>query len=707
MALLAPPMILLVPRLHYASRLRRSLPARDLQFLNGNVIVFGPGGQASILAPEKVEDTPPDSPPIQPSGPGDPNSLQAGGISSDSTVASTKPLLPTPVSSTPVSIQALPSPAPGISSSSPVDSGATSSSPSTSSSATTTTNKSQTSSPQSSETIPPSTSVTSAPSATGSSSAAPIQSAVATTPSPTAASAASSHKTSSGIGIAFGTITAVAFLAALVAFFFRAHRRARQRRRTASSKWPWNDDQGMEEKDIGFGYGVGVGHSSGTGGWDHEPEPVLDAAEPADSYYRTEHGDFHQDLFGSVQFPPGIHVESRGEDSHNQFPNTSPLPPSVVSADFGAQHGSLQIANMVPGDVVLSGDEFSRPATALDMAPQDRVLGTPRELVPGEKPRFLGLHDGGLRVPWGKDTEHGSDDGVSRESNWEPLPFPGDSSARDAGTACEVPSGRASEGWTASLRSNLANALSAVSGGYISGSSQGIEEDKFTSLPRRTKRTSTRNKATRQPLGRDPTTRSTASKLWTLEETAEGAGVVHIRGSHEDVGPTPPLKIATKPAAVLLKSHQKGQLFVPAQSASVTRASSIYSTASASEFDTEPPPRLPSIPPMSRNLSLGGTKNGMSSAEGGTMRRTSQFRKEERMDGRPKVMTRLSSSNCSSGSCGSEVSTSSSERLSDEEKAAQKALRERRRKVMGMGIGRGRVGTLKAVTSRMKSRCKK
>jgi hypothetical protein len=56
--------------------------------------------------------------------------------------------------------------------------------------------------------------------------------------------------------------------------------------------------------------------------------------------------------------------------------------------------GSLRVANLVSGDMLTSGDESSRPPTALD------DVGTPRESSVMLKPRYLSLNGSGLDVPW-------------------------------------------------------------------------------------------------------------------------------------------------------------------------------------------------------------------------------------------------------------------------------------------------------------------
>ena len=81
------------------------------------------------------------------------------------------------------------------------------------------------------------------------------------------------------------------------------------------------------------------------------------------------------------------------------YPTVRPLPLELRHSDTSVPGvmqdiGSLRVANLVAGDILTSGDESSRPATALD------DVGTPRESSVMLKPRYLGLNGSGLNVPW-------------------------------------------------------------------------------------------------------------------------------------------------------------------------------------------------------------------------------------------------------------------------------------------------------------------
>jgi hypothetical protein len=84
---------------------------------------------------------------------------------------------------------------------------------------------------------------------------------------------------------------------------------------------------------------------------------------------------------------------------HDPNPTVCPLPLELRQLDTSVPGlmqdvGSLHVANLVAGDILTSGDESSRPPTALD------DVGTPRESNLMLRPRYLSLNGSGLDVPW-------------------------------------------------------------------------------------------------------------------------------------------------------------------------------------------------------------------------------------------------------------------------------------------------------------------
>ncbi|EGO20280.1 hypothetical protein SERLADRAFT_477702, partial [Serpula lacrymans var. lacrymans S7.9] len=89
-----------------------------------------------------------------------------------------------------------------------------------------------------------------------------------------------------------------------------------------------------------------------------------------------------------------------------------------------------------------------------------------------------------------------------------------------------------SDGWTSTLKTNFLNALGVMGKSNSSGTD---EDDKFTPVPRRTNSRGGNQPRWNRDFGTHPITRghstsSGVSRLYTLEETGEGMGRVHIRG---------------------------------------------------------------------------------------------------------------------------------------------------------------------------------
>ncbi|PPQ95829.1 hypothetical protein CVT26_015938 [Gymnopilus dilepis] len=107
-----------------------------------------------------------------------------------------------------------------------------------------------------------------------------------------------------------------------------------------------------------------------------------------------------------------------------------------------------------------------------------------------------------------------------------PLPTPG-------GPLPEVHEEVSLESWSASIKAGLATAFNAVAAN-LPNAPRASEEDHFTAFPKRTARKSIRDTFGREGvsgsdgLSREKSMSTTKSKPWTLEETGNGAGIVHI-----------------------------------------------------------------------------------------------------------------------------------------------------------------------------------
>jgi hypothetical protein len=378
--------------------------------------------------------------------------------------------------------------------------------------------------------------------------------------------------------------------------------------------------------------------------------------------------------------------------------------------------GPLQIANMAHGDI----DDLSRPPTRQSTertAPTE--FGTPREQSAGENPRFWGLEAGGLAVPWTSsqlksamaeepttaDFEALMNPFASSQAVAEPehirtswddlprLPTPGMNSSR----AASYGGSDSLEGWATALESDYTSHLKRASGGrsdpenlaskksFAQGhydASEQLGGSKWAEDFRqgRVKRANTGN-----PVASEP---------WTLEETGNGAGVVHIRDpgmrnnhggnqsfsspslttldlDEESIRPADVMCGATRESRTPLiarrklkagvdKQRRHGSLISTARGGTISRERSAESNESSKDgyFSEMARPMSSRIPGFSKADTMHPFKT-----------------KEATLDrSRPTHMTHSSSSNSSSASIGLGLGFGFTDRLDD------KALLERRKR---------------------------
>jgi len=297
--------------------------------------------------------------------------------------------------------------------------------------------------------------------------------------------------------------------------------------------------------------------------------------------------------------------------------------------------GSLHVTNLIAEDILTSGDESSRPPTALD------DVGTPRASIAMFKPRYLSLNGSRPDIPWVQKTTAEPESQQELEPKREGMLMDptsslnnnqwkerlGCSSARSAEFQ-DLPTGTI-EGWRDSLRNNIANAF----GAYTSA----------VPAPVRTRVTTydwqhTATTATATPVvDRARSTTSTTSKPWTLEETRDGAGIVHIRG-------VPDTTMASYPSSSST-SRSAGSRALP------PTPSSLHSSHPRASLI---PPVLPHVLPMPqvpRSTTSASCSTSMR-REHGSRRRRAQGQGQ----GRPRLRVRRSESSVSEAtSVGSDV----------------------------------------------------
>ncbi|KAI0041663.1 hypothetical protein FA95DRAFT_671979 [Auriscalpium vulgare] len=263
----------------------------------------------------------------------------------------------------------------------------------------------------------------------------------ATTSAPTSApttpitiSAKSPHGVSFYAGLALAGIAALAVILTLFMWWFRIRRRTR-RRPWETHWWRRPDDDSGEPSTA----------ETQRNWWQPLDEPS--AGEP---------------VLGNTMFDPPTPEDpfrdpvmashAGAVDTANPARHDSPCPAlKVIPVEFQVSDatvpditqdlGTLGLTNAVTGDILTSGDETSRPTTALSA---NTDVGTLRD--EDGKPRYLSLDGGGLTVPW-TPMHHPAG------SKWKTRL----AAARPSNTADEP-----KETWTDSLKTNFTNAFAAL-----------------------------------------------------------------------------------------------------------------------------------------------------------------------------------------------------------------------------------------------------
>ncbi|TBU24940.1 hypothetical protein BD311DRAFT_867821 [Dichomitus squalens] len=562
-----------------------------------------------------------------------------------------------------------------------------------------------------SESIPATTLVPSSSTITTSLSAAPLEgSANSTAPTSKLNSVEpSTNKYNAGLyaGIAFGSIAGVSLLLALLAYWLRVRSRTHRQSMSRMTTWPWDHDRLGAREDTMNG---GGGKSSALQNWN--ASRMVEASDVGKQRFSIE-----EDL----PWPPGTGLQnnlalplpSAPPQIHLKSPYlgspfvTIPLHAAgtVSVQDMTQDIGALKIINLMPGDIT-SGGETSRASTALGIRDDSSVdFDTPTQEHP--HPKFHEGRMNGPRMAWEplrpRKSGLGWQDGKMLEDGDDiPLPFPG------GNTPCAADVGAKQEGWASSIRSNLFNALSAVVGGNASQVTlaQTNDSDNLTWPPER--RTSQRHRGIRGPresagsisqLGNANSTSSATGRK--LEETSQGIGVAHILGHSEEGSSLTTVTSTAYPRALppaLPTTCEQGELL---HMDSVLSVATRDPMTSVNFGDSSYPPRLPRIPSVSRSSTEEAPETGPARKKTRPAGRDrSQYRTRTKKR-RPTVITRKSSSQSSAMSVGSDMSRTTSvasEGLTDAERFAKHVLRERRRRVMEMTVGRCKTSRSRATT---------
>ncbi|KAL1943352.1 hypothetical protein VTO73DRAFT_4427 [Trametes versicolor] len=532
------------------------------------------------------------------------------------------------------------------------------------------------------------TSAPTAPSSSTSSSSPSNESSIGASPTSRVNSASSSetasHRTSAYIGLALAAIAGLGLVVAILAWWLRIRSRTRRRKLNTTTAWPWDHDRLGGPRQMSLEGGLGI-HGY------HAHSPSLFGGEGGPGF-PTGHIPHDLSRFPSPLPPPAAHTAQMGSPYV-----TIPLHGAHQSVpDLAPDLGTLQITNLVPGDLAHGSDSGHQTSAALGVQhTYSADYGTP--FLP-HRPCFLGVENGGLEVPWGPLRVRRSGTRASEAASQShseklelPLPYPGDIAS--AADTCPPASDARQGSWAVSIKSNILHAFNAVVGARPSQ----VAGDCFTPAPQRHNhrgwgRTSSSPSRALPGFSRTSTDNaSIAPYVWTLQDAENGARSVDVpaQDPFADNAQIPPVSLPVP------RDHTSGLLCPSHPDESLTRASSMYSTASADPSIArigDEPPQLPSI----NSLSGSSTDVQIPPVSG----RGPQPRKKTRRQRRPTLLARQSSSQHSTSSAGSGMSRTSSacSELTDGERFAKDALRARRRRVMEMSVGRVKTRRARGMT---------
>lgn len=322
---------------------------------------------------------------------------------------------------------------------------------------------------------------------TTSSATPPVLAAPTVSPSSTNYATISTHSPPFYAGVIFGTIVAIAIIAALVAWYFRLKSDRRKRDDLLNVAWAnnntlddWQKNGGLWEprgdRDVGEpkrgttfighptllateGLGASVSNALPSPIWSMPPlPPPVAAAYP---YQPSPVPSARATPIPSIRATPiPVLRESVAYPLPLPSQNVLPLPEAVFRTTSPYPFASLQVHATESG---LATSSLTCPSTTYASSYNSRTellpheFGTPRQAM--DRPRFLSLESGrGMRVPWRRqDSGHGG--WVDMDSEGAHHEVMETHNQDPPAAAIQGPN---VGGWTVSLRTNILNALGSV-----------------------------------------------------------------------------------------------------------------------------------------------------------------------------------------------------------------------------------------------------
>ena len=420
-------------------------------------------------------------------------------------------------------------------------------------------------------------------------------------------------------------------------------------------------------------------------------------------------------------------------------PHTMQSPYSrLATPELAHTTGPLAVTNLMPGDVPLSANTSifmgSRPGS---------TQVTPR--IDNSAPRFTRLQDGGLPVPWSHSIpEPEPTRGAAiRPRAWpsrlsatslkkafsssppkSPQPDPPQprtsaanlrthfNNTEDSNVRFPEPARAADRTWSGSIRTGFTNALNAVM--RTSVRQPELSDHNLTPIrPRPNRRLSSKTGiSTLASMSRMSTPLATVG--YTMEETTEGRGVVHLHSHGRPHGA--PRFDRTVEEEGTEDECARGRLAFPGFPSSENTPANVVREPPAPEIPRLPDdivgrpssvPRLPAIRPLSRAwtsrnegfVALSGSDDGYRSAFNQMINERKQeydLRLAELEAVAAEEASRPIMSRASTTSLVTESTTMSRESsvMDEEERKAKKVLRMRRKRAMALsafGVGNGKI----------------
>ncbi|KAF7795081.1 hypothetical protein EIP86_006226 [Pleurotus ostreatoroseus] len=505
----------------------------------------------------------------------------------------------------------------------------------------------------------------------------------------------SSHERGVRVGIAVGAIAGIISIVTIIVWVARVRARSRRETRRNNSTWPWDrDDRRLE---AGFGHGFRF-RSAWAGMLDEPKQGNIQC--PAGVVEKEQVLPFSDSVpLGHSPYPT---IQVPG--AHGSVPDLAP--------DFGRR---LQITNLVPGDVASVSSAGSSRVTSRTSSLARRGTGSSKRTKQHQHWTPPPVDTTAARPP---ETGHGlaifeEGNTVMDVTELPQLPFPGQDLEQPAQPHAQPTVTPAQDGWTSSFRNNFVSAVQSV---LWTNPNAPTPEDPYTTRPARSRRQSMssqhRNGASSlysKPPSRQNSTSSRQVRYRDLDGNADytyGANPDDLADRLERaiyaVSEEPGYSLVDDaavplPPAAMVKSRDRTVV-----SGMLTRASSVYSAASSSDrdpfadehqpYETHTTSALPDIPSVSRTGSDSSFHEAVQRSGTDDSRYTQRSRSKRVSRAKPggprPALSRQSTARSECPSMGADMSRSSSSAsgagegaLTENERYAQRMLRERRKRV--------------------------